>query len=99
MLSKAVNDVGWSSFINMLAYKAENAGKGCVGPNLFRDDLDFAKRRCGRTNLNNGRIVGNPSLIGLWKGCPSSVHDSMRSAEIPPYNPTYRGLMLPASVL
>ena len=27
MLSKAVHDVGWSSFLNMLSYKAENAGR------------------------------------------------------------------------
>src|ERR1035438_6315517 len=31
-----------------------HAEQGCVGPNLFRDDLDFAKRRCGRTNLVHG---------------------------------------------
>jgi hypothetical protein len=26
-------------------------------PSLFRDDLDFGKRRCGSTNLNTGRVV------------------------------------------
>ena len=31
-------------------------------PSPFRDDLDFGKRRCGRTNLNTGRIDGNPHL-------------------------------------
>jgi hypothetical protein len=34
-------------------------------PSLFRDDLDFGKRRCGRTNLNTGRIVGNPEVMEL----------------------------------
>ncbi len=31
-------------------------------PSPFRDDLDFGKKRCGRTNLNTARIVGYPSL-------------------------------------
>jgi len=30
MLSKAVHDVGWSSFLTMLAYKAENAGRQLI---------------------------------------------------------------------
>ena len=29
----------------------------------FRDDLDFGKRRFGRTNLNTGRIVGHTEVI------------------------------------
>ena len=33
MLSKAVHDVGWSSFINVLSYKAENAGRQLIKVN------------------------------------------------------------------
>jgi putative transposase len=34
VLGKAIHDVGWSSFLNMLAYKAENAGRQLlkIGP-------------------------------------------------------------------
>jgi putative transposase len=30
MLAKSVNDAGWSQFINMLAYKAEDAGRELI---------------------------------------------------------------------
>jgi putative transposase len=30
ILAKAVHDVGWSSFLHMLAYKAENAGRQLI---------------------------------------------------------------------
>jgi hypothetical protein len=33
---------------------------------------------------DNSRFVGNPSLTGLWKGCPSSDHNrELGSAESP----------------
>lgn len=41
MLSKAVHDVGWSSFINMLSYKAENAGR-----QLIKVDPKFTSQEC-----------------------------------------------------
>jgi hypothetical protein len=46
----------------------ENANDVWV-PSPFWDDLDLGKRRCGRTNLNTGRIVGYTEVIqkrGVW---------------------------------
>ena len=41
MLAKAVQDVGWSSFLNMLAYKAENAGR-----QLVKVDPKYTSQEC-----------------------------------------------------
>jgi putative transposase len=41
LLSKAVHDVGWSSFINMLSYKAENAGR-----QLLKVDPQYTSQEC-----------------------------------------------------
>ena len=41
MLSRAVHDVGWSSFINMLSYKAENAGR-----QLLKVDPQYTSQEC-----------------------------------------------------
>ena len=41
ILAKAVHDVGWSSFINMLTYKAENAGR-----QLMRVDPRYTSQIC-----------------------------------------------------
>jgi putative transposase len=41
MLSKAVHDVGWSSFTNMLSYKAENAGR-----QLLKVDPKHTSQEC-----------------------------------------------------
>jgi len=41
MLSKAVHDVGWSSFTNLLSYKAENAGR-----QLLKVDPNYTSQEC-----------------------------------------------------
>ena len=41
ILAKAVHDVGWSSFLNMLAYKAENAGR-----QVIRVDPKYTSQEC-----------------------------------------------------
>jgi len=41
MLSKAVHDVGWSSFINKLSDKAENAGG-----QLLKMDPKYTSQEC-----------------------------------------------------
>jgi transposase len=41
LLSKAVHDVGWSSFTNMLSYKAENAGR-----QLLKVDPNYTSQEC-----------------------------------------------------
>jgi len=41
MLSKAVHDAGWSSFLNMLSYKAENAGR-----QLLKVDPQYTSQEC-----------------------------------------------------
>ena len=41
MLSKAVHDVGWSSFTNKLSYKAENAGR-----QLLKVDPNYTSQEC-----------------------------------------------------
>jgi len=41
ILAKAVHDVGWSSFLNMLAYKAENAGR-----QLVKVDPKYTSQEC-----------------------------------------------------
>jgi putative transposase len=41
MLSKAVHDVGWSSFLNVLSYKAENAGR-----QLIKVDPKYTSQEC-----------------------------------------------------
>src|SRR5207302_10970314 len=39
--AKAVHDVGWSTFLNMLAYKAENAGR-----QLVKVDPKYTSQEC-----------------------------------------------------
>ncbi len=41
ILAKAVHDVGWSSFINMLVYKAENAGR-----RVIKVDPKYTSQEC-----------------------------------------------------
>jgi putative transposase len=41
ILAKAVHDVGWSSFLHMLAYKAENAGR-----QVIRVDPKYTSQEC-----------------------------------------------------
>ncbi|PYT39655.1 MAG: transposase, partial [Acidobacteria bacterium] len=41
ILAKAVHDVGWSTFLNMLAYKAENAGR-----QLVKVDPKYTSQEC-----------------------------------------------------
>ena len=41
ILAKAVHDVGWSSFLNMLAYKAENAGR-----QVIKVDPKYTSQEC-----------------------------------------------------
>ncbi|MGB2628733.1 MAG: transposase, partial [Candidatus Acidiferrum sp.] len=41
MLAKAVHDAGWSSFINMLVYKAENAGR-----QVLKVDPKYTSQEC-----------------------------------------------------
>jgi putative transposase len=41
ILAKAVHDVGWSTFLNMLAYKAENAGR-----QLVKVDPQYTSQEC-----------------------------------------------------
>ena len=41
MLSKSVHDVGWSSFFNMLVYKAENAGR-----QVIKVDPKYTSQEC-----------------------------------------------------
>jgi hypothetical protein len=41
ILAKAVHDVGWSSFLTMLAYKAENAGR-----QVIKVDPKYTSQEC-----------------------------------------------------
>jgi putative transposase len=41
ILAKAVHDVGWSSFLNMLVYKAENAGR-----QVIKVDPKYSSQEC-----------------------------------------------------
>jgi len=41
ILAKAVHDVAWSTFLNMLAYKAENAGR-----QLLKVDPQYTSQEC-----------------------------------------------------
>jgi putative transposase len=41
ILAKAVHDAGWSSFLNMLAYKAENAGR-----QVIKVDPSYTSQEC-----------------------------------------------------
>jgi len=41
VLGKAIHDVGWSTFLNMLAYKAENAGR-----QLLKIDPKYSSQEC-----------------------------------------------------
>ena len=41
VLGKAIHDVGWSTFLNMLAYKAENAGR-----QLLKVDPKYSSQEC-----------------------------------------------------
>ncbi len=48
--------------IELEIYLGGNARDAWVSSS-FRDDLGLGKRRCGRTKLDSGRIVGYPELI------------------------------------
>src|SRR5712692_3779691 len=50
--------------IELEIYLRGNA-RDAWGSSSFRDDLGLGKRRCGRTKLDSGRIVGNSESAGI----------------------------------
>jgi putative transposase len=60
MLAKSVHDAGWGSFLNMLAYKAENAG---------REFVKVDPRGTSQTCLCGARVP--KGLRDRWHSCPS----------------------------
>jgi len=60
MLAKSVHDAGWNSFINMLAYKAESAGRELVKVN---------PRGTSQTCLCGARVP--KTLKDRWHDCPA----------------------------
>jgi putative transposase len=46
VLAKAIHDVGWSTFLNMLAYKAENAGRQLlkIDPPVYQSGMPQLSR-------------------------------------------------------
>jgi putative transposase len=74
MLAKSVHDAGWSGFFQMLAYKAESAGRLLVSV----DPRGTSQRCCGC-----GREV-RKELKDRWHDCPScglSVSRDLNSAK------------------
>ena len=59
MLAKSVHDVGWGSFFNMLAYKAESAG---------REFVKVDPRGTSQTCLCGARVP--KKLWNRWHSCP-----------------------------
>ena len=53
MLSKAVHDVGWTSFINMLEYKAENAGR-----QVTKVDPRYSSQECPACHVVKKKSLG-----------------------------------------
>ena len=60
MLAKSVNDVGWGSFLNKLAYKAESAGR------VF---IKVDPRNTSQTCICGQRVP--KTLSQRWHSCPS----------------------------
>ena len=46
ILAKAVHDAGWSSFLHMLAYKAENAGR-----QVIKVDPSYTSQECPNCHI------------------------------------------------
>ena len=59
LLSRAVHDVGWSSFINKLSYKAENAGR-----QLLKVDPNYTSQECP-----NCHAIQKKQLSERWHRC------------------------------
>jgi putative transposase len=53
MLSKAVHDVGWTSFLNMLEYKAENAGR-----QVLKVDPRYSSQECPACHAIKKKSLG-----------------------------------------
>jgi len=74
MLAKSVNDVSWGMFFNMLAYKAENAGR-----QLIKVNPNGTSQRCNKC----GTTV-KKDLSVRWHLCPTcreSCHRDVNSAK------------------
>jgi len=67
MLAKSVHDVGWGSFFNMLAYKAESAGREFVKVN---------PRGTSQTCLCGAKVT--KKLWDRWHSCPTCGLESAR---------------------
>ena len=74
-LSKQMNDVAWSSFFNMLRYKAENADKKlmevnpagtsqtCICGTRVEKDLSIRWHKCGKCGLSEHRDIVSAKVI------------------------------------
>jgi len=61
VLGKAIHDVGWSTFLNMLAYKAENAGR-----QLLKLDPRYTSQECPqRSRYRKESPVETSALLRL----------------------------------
>ena len=72
MLAKSVNDAGWSLFLNLLSYKAENAGS-----KLIKVDPRYTSQTC--PDCGN---IRKKELSERWHSCDcgSSMHRDIAAA-------------------
>ncbi len=72
MLAKSVNDAGWSLFLNLLSYKAENAGS-----KLVKLDPRYTSQTCPDCDT-----IAKKELSQRWHSCDcgSSMHRDVAAA-------------------
>ena len=74
MLAKSVNDAGWSLFLNLLGYKAENASS-----KLVKIDPRYTSQTCPDCGT-----IAKKELSVRWHSCPCGceMHRDVAAAKV-----------------
>ena len=60
VLAKAIHDVAWSTFLHMLAYKAENAGR-----QLLKIDPRYTSQECPNCHAIAKKALSNEGIVAI----------------------------------